>query len=107
MSLSLAIALASAGPDADTTVRLARGSSIEISTTKQEIFLRTSSDDNLTVRGGGVRVGRGAAEVLEGNSGRGPQSLEIIVPMWAKVHIDNTNGNVTLDGTPARLDVET
>jgi DUF4097 and DUF4098 domain-containing protein YvlB len=108
ITLLLALMLHASHPAVDTTVRLARGSAIEISSYAGAISVRIGNDDNLTVRGAKVR-GRSGTVHINGDDGPSNHSapLDITLPSWARVDISSVNGDLTFTGTPARLHAET
>lgn len=103
--LLLAITLHAGRPDADTTVRLARGTSVEINADQHgDVTVRTGTDDIVTVRGGRLRV-HGSTASVNGDGRRG--LLEVTVPPWVRLDVSSFNGNITFTGTPARVHAET
>ena len=105
--LLLALALYPGPVVADTSIRLARGSAVEIKSDVGAITVRVGADDLLTVRGGRVR-GRATVQV-EGDdpSQSRNSSLEVTIPAWARLEVSSDNGDLTFIGTPARLHAET
>lgn len=104
----LAAMLHLGGADADTTIRLTRGTAIEISTYQGAVTVHTGSDDQLRVRGGRVR-GRGGSLQVEGDDPSRPRGgdLDITAPAWVRLDVSSYNGALTFDGPVDRLDAET
>ncbi len=106
---TLLLALGTALPvhPADTTLRVARGTTVEIVAMTREVVLRTTARDEVTVRGASAeRSGRtvevGSREFLQGG-GSGP--ITVTVPAWATVEIAAMNGAVRVEQGPAHLTV--
>ena len=108
VTLLCALALHIGSPTADTSIRLARGSAVEISSFMGAITVRTGSDDMLTLRGGQLSRGGGTVHI-EGDDASRPSrgTLEVTLPAWATLDVDSYNGSITFEGTPARLHAET
>lgn len=107
VTLLLALALHHGPVVADTSIRLARGSAVEINGSDGAITIRVGADDMLIVRGGRVH-GRATVQV-EGNDPSQPRdgNLEVTIPAWARLDVSSDNGDLTFIGTPARLHAET
>lgn len=92
----------------DTTIRMSRGTAVEVSTYNAAIRLSVGTDDLLRVRGGSVEGNSRTLSVMGDDPPRpanGP--IEVTVPAWAKVELDTYNGPINLIGSTARLHAST
>lgn len=106
-SLLLATALLMGPTEPDTSLRLPRGGQIEIESHMRNITLRTRESDLVTVRGGEVDLdGRTLSVSVNNQMATGSGTLEVTVPVWARVSISSLNGNVVIEGVPVSLQVE-
>ena len=105
----LLLTLLHAGPaEPDTTLQLARGASIGISSFAAAVTVHVGSDDMLLVRNGTIDGSRNSVDVEGDGPLRPPHgALDVTIPAWAKVSIDTYSGNITIDGGVARLDAST
>lgn len=94
-------------PPADTTIRLPRGTAVEISSFDRPVRLTGVAGDRVTVRGASLELDGGTLEIdggLPGFSGRGPVTVE--VPTWAMVQVETVSGEVVIVDAPAGLEVD-
>ncbi|MES2124773.1 MAG: DUF4097 family beta strand repeat-containing protein [Gemmatimonadota bacterium] len=103
----LATALLMGPTEPDTTLRLPRGGQVEIESHMRSITLRSHEGDLVTVRGGSVELdGRTMSVSVEDRVPTTTGTLEVTVPVWARVSISSLNGNVVIEGVPAYLQAE-
>ncbi|MEP6591183.1 MAG: DUF4097 family beta strand repeat-containing protein [Gemmatimonadota bacterium] len=106
-SLLLATALLLGPTEPDTTLRLLPGGRVEIESHQRNITLRTREGDMVTVRGGEAeRDGRTIQVVVDDPSRPSANTLEVVVPTWARVTLSSLNGNVVVEGVPDYLHAE-
>ena len=104
----LLLALALAGTDADTTVRLPRNGAIEIDTRMRDVVVRTGTTDLVSVRGGQAELDGGTLQVSgDDRRNRNSGAMEVTVPGWARVEVSSIGGNLTFTGSPDQLHAET
>lgn len=107
-TLLLAMALIGNGAiPADTTFRLARGTSVEISSFSQPIVVTGVEGDQVVVQGGDVDVERGRVSIdgrMFGPGAQGP--IMVRLPTWVRLSVSAVNGPVTITNAPVRLEVD-
>lgn len=108
-ALLLAMATVMVAQAPDTTLRLARGTAIEVTAIDRPVVLRTGAGDRLRVQGARIDHDGGSVEVDGANPflQRGGGPIILTVPTWATVELATMSGAVTVEDAPERLDVET
>lgn len=106
--LLTAATLLGTSSEPDTTVRLPRGGSIEITTHLEHVIVRGGTSDAVIVRGASVAVDHKdvtifTSDLLSGHAG----NVEVTLPSWARLTVSTYTGNVTIEGAPVRVEVET
>ena len=107
-TLLCALALHLGTPAADTSIRLARGTAVEISSYLGAITVRTGSDDMLTLRGGQLSRTDGTVQI-DGDDPSQPrrENLVVTLPAWVRLDVSSYSGTLTFESTPTRLHAET
>lgn len=107
-SLLLTTALLLGGTEPDTTARLPRGGSVEIDLHSHNVIIRSVAGDLVTVRGGSLELDGKLVSIDGGDhlNAKGG-TVEVLLPLWARVSVSTYTGNITVEGAPERLEVET
>lgn len=107
-SLLLAILVAQPGAvPTDTTVRLARGTKVEISSFSQPVVVTGIDGDELVVQGANVDVESRQVSIdgkMFGPGSQGP--ITVRLPTWAQLYVSAVNGPITITNAPIRLEVD-
>lgn len=108
ITLLLALASPLAMERQDTTIRISRGTNIEINSMTRPILLRTSAGDHVRVIGA---VAEFSGSTLEVNGAspfaRGTGPITVTVPTWATVEVDAMNASITIEDAPERVTAST
>ncbi len=110
MMPSLLLAMLFAHPGAvptDTTIRLARGTTVEISSFSQPVVVTGIDGDELVVQGADVDVGSRQVSIdgkMFGPGSQGP--IMVRLPIWAHLNVSAVNGPITITNAPVRLEVD-
>lgn len=109
-SLLFAVGLALHGGTADTTVRLVRGATVEITAPQCAVIAKVGTDDRLIISGGTVEASRTNAEVLCGTYRPGrPRNdggtLRLTLPVGVRVEVHTAEGDIQFTGETERLDI--
>lgn len=91
----------------DTTLRLPRGTPVEIDAGMHAVELTTGPGDVVTIAGGTVSLGRALEVSGTWRTSRAPSGgpLRVTVPTWARVEVSNLGGRVTVSGAPEQLEI--
>ncbi len=92
----------------DTTLRISRGTTIEVSSMTRPIVVRTGTGDQVRVVGANVEMSGRTLEIdVASPFGRGSGPITVTVPTWATVEVDAMNASITIEDAPERLTAET
>lgn len=87
----------------DTTLRLPRGTAIEIDAGMRGVRLESVSGDLVTVEGGVTDLGSALLITASGRFGGGGAPITVRVPAWARVEI-TTLGSIEVASAPEQLE---
>lgn len=91
----------------DTTFRLARGVTVEISSFSQPIVVTGVEGDEVVVQGADVDVDNRQVSIDGKMFGRGSQGpIMVRLPTWVHLSVSAVNGPITITNAPARLEVD-
>jgi DUF4097 and DUF4098 domain-containing protein YvlB len=116
MMIALALAAPLASPDADTTVQVPAGARLELERVEGSVTVRTWNRSSVQVRASGghdveLRVdvsGRRVSVEAEGDDHEPYDGdLELTVPADMALSINSQDGDITVTGSKAELDIET
>lgn len=107
MSIPLFLALLTGGASDDTTFRVSRGTSISIEGSNCTVQLRTGTSEQVTVSGGLVDVGGRSVDIECDHGSRRGSAIVVTVPASSIVEVTTTNGSITIEGAPDRLEAGT
>ncbi len=88
----------------DTTLRISRGTNIEINSMTRPVLLRTGAGDQVRVVGARAVISGSNLEVDASSPfGRGTGPISVTVPTWATVEVDAMNASITIEDAPERV----
>jgi DUF4097 and DUF4098 domain-containing protein YvlB len=88
----------------DTTLRISRGTTVEINSMTRPILLRTGSGDQVRVVGATAELSGSTLEVNGASPfARGSGPITVTVPAWATVEVDAMNASITIEDAPERV----
>lgn len=88
----------------DTTLRITRGTTVEINSMTRPILLRTGSGDQVRVVGATAERSGSTLEINAASPfARGSGPITVTVPTWATVEVDAINASITIEDAPERI----
>lgn len=87
----------------DTTLRLPRGTAIEIDAGMRGVQLEATTGDVVTVEGAVADLGSALVITASARFGRGGSPVRVTVPAWARVEI-TTLGSIDVSSAPEQLE---
>jgi DUF4097 and DUF4098 domain-containing protein YvlB len=108
ITLLLALSTSVALEVPDTTLRISRGTTVEVTSMTRPIVIRTGAGDQVRVVGANADLSGSTLEVDAASPfGRGTGPITVTVPAWATVEVNAMNASITIEDAPERLTAET
>jgi DUF4097 and DUF4098 domain-containing protein YvlB len=108
ITLLLALTTTPAVESPDTTLRISRGTTIEVTSMTRPIILRTGAGDQVRVVGANAERSGSTLEIDAASPfGRGTGPITVTVPAWATVEVDAMNANIMIEDAAERVSAST
>ena len=108
ITLLLALAVPLMTELSDTTLRISRGTTIEVNSMTRPVVVRTAAGDQVRVVGATAELSGSTLEIdVASPFGRGTGPITVTVPTWATVEVDAMNASITIEDAPERLTAST